>query len=83
MEYCVSDYDIDVLLDNCDQTLFRSSLYITHCLHHLLSDKRDHTHAMHVITLSNVGNLSISDRFQTLDNLKELIISPRHIARQF
>ena len=41
-----SNYDNDVLLDNCDRTLFRSSLYITHCLHHLLPDKRDHTHAM-------------------------------------
>ena len=28
-----SNYDIDLLLD---RTLFRSSLYITHCLHHLL-----------------------------------------------
>ena len=26
-----SNYDIDVLLDNCDRTLFTSSLYITHC----------------------------------------------------
>ena len=41
-----SNYDIDVLLDNCDRTLFRSSLYITHCLHHLLPDERDHTHVM-------------------------------------
>ena len=41
-----SNYDIDVLLDNCDRTLFRSSLYITHCLRHLLPDKRDDTHAM-------------------------------------
>ena len=41
-----SNYDNDVLLDNCDQTLFRSSLYITHCLHHLFPDKRDHTHGM-------------------------------------
>ena len=41
-----SNYDIDVLLENCDRTLFRSSLYITHCLHHLLPDKGDHTHAM-------------------------------------
>ena len=40
------NYDIDVLLDNCDRTLFRSSLYITHCLHHLLPDKHNHTHAM-------------------------------------
>ena len=40
------NYDIDVLLDNCDRTLFRSSLYITHCLHHLFPDERDHTHAM-------------------------------------
>ena len=41
-----SNYDIDVLLDNCDRILFRSSLYMTHCLHHLLPDKRDHTQAM-------------------------------------
>ena len=40
------NYDIDVLLDNCDRTIFRSSLYITHCLHHLFPDKRDHTHTM-------------------------------------
>ena len=40
------NYDIDVLFDNCDRTFFRSSLYITHCLHHLLPGKRDHTHAM-------------------------------------
>ena len=39
-----SNSDIDVLLDNRDRTLFRSSLYITHCLHHLFPDKRDHTH---------------------------------------
>ena len=41
-----SNYDIDVLLDNCDRTLFRSSLYITHCLHHLLPDKRHHARAL-------------------------------------
>ena len=40
------NYYIDVLLDNCDRTLFRSSLYITHCFHHLFSDKHDHTHTM-------------------------------------
>ena len=41
-----SNYDIDVLLDNCDRTLFRSYLNITHCLHHLLPDKRDRMHAV-------------------------------------
>ena len=41
-----SNYDIDVLLDNCDRTLIRSSLYITHCLHQSLPDKRDQMHAM-------------------------------------
>ena len=40
------NYDINVQLNNCDRTLFRSTLYITHCLHNLLPDKRDHTHAM-------------------------------------
>ena len=40
-----SSYNIDVLLDNCDRTPFRSSLYITH-MHHLFPDKRDQTHAM-------------------------------------
>ena len=28
-----SNYDIDLLLENCDRTLFRSYLYIKHCLH--------------------------------------------------
>ena len=43
-----SHYEIDVLLDNRDRirTLFRSSLYITHCVHRLLPDKRDRTHVM-------------------------------------
>ena len=36
-----SNYHIDVPLDNCDRTFIRSSLYITHCLHQSLSDKRD------------------------------------------
>ena len=56
-------YDIDVLLDNCDQTLFTSSLYITHCLHHLLPDKRDHTHAM---TLRPSGHNYLLPRFKFL-----------------
>ena len=41
-----NNYDIYLLLDNCNRTLCRSSLYITHCLHHLFPHKRDHTHAM-------------------------------------
>ena len=55
------NYDIDVLLDNCDRTLFRSSLYITHCLHHLVPDERDHTHA---ITLRPRGHNYKLPRFK-------------------
>ena len=40
------NYHIGGLLDNCNRTLFRSSLYIAQCLHHLLPDKRDHTYSM-------------------------------------
>ena len=57
-----SNYDIDVL-ENCDRTLFRSSLYITHCLHHLLPDKRDHTNAM---TLRPCGHNYLIPRSQFL-----------------
>ena len=58
-----SNYDIDVLWDNCDRILFRTSLYITHCLHHLLPDKRDHTHAM---TLRPRGHNYSLPRFKFL-----------------
>ena len=58
-----SNYDIDVPLDNYDRTLFRSSLYITHCLHHVLPDKRDHTHAM---TLRSRGHNYSLPRFNFL-----------------
>ena len=46
MEYCVNVYDIDAIFDNCDQTLFRSSLNSNHCLYHLYPDKREKTHNM-------------------------------------
>ena len=59
-----SNYDIDVLLDNCDRTLFRSSLCITHCLHHLLPDKSDHTHTM---TLRPRGHNYSLPRFKFLN----------------
>ena len=59
-----SNYDIDVLLDNCYQTLFRSSLYITHCVHHLLPDKHDHTHAT---TLRPRGHNYSLPRFKFLN----------------
>ena len=58
-----SNYDIDVLLDHLHRTLFRSSLYITHCLHHLLRDKRDHKHAM---TLRPRGHNYSLHRFKFL-----------------
>ena len=61
--HCECCYDIDALLDNCDRTLFRSSLYITHCLHHQLPDKRDHTHAM---TLRRRGHNYSLPRFKFL-----------------
>ena len=56
-----SNYKIDVLLDYCDRTLFRSSLYITHCLQHLLPDKRDHTQAM---TLRPRSHIYLLPRFK-------------------
>ena len=59
-----SNYNIDVLLDNCDRTRFRSSLYITHCLHHLLPDKRNHTHAM---TFRLSGHNYLLPRFKFLN----------------
>ena len=39
-------YNIEAIFDNCDQTLFRSSLNSNHCLHHLYPDKRENTHNM-------------------------------------
>ena len=39
-------YDIDAIFDNCDQTLFRSSLNSNHCLYHMYPGKRDNTHNM-------------------------------------
>ena len=59
-----SNYDIDVLLDNCDRTLFISSLYIKHCLHHLFPNKRDRTHAT---TLRPRGHNYSLPRFQFLN----------------
>ena len=59
-----SNYNIDVLLDNCDRTLFRSSLYITHCSHRLLPDKRDHTLAT---TLRPRGHNYSLPRFKFLN----------------
>ena len=48
------NYHIDGLLDNCNRTLFRSSLYIAQCLHHLLPDKRDHTYSMTLRPVSTI-----------------------------
>ena len=59
-----NNYDIDVLLDNCDRTLIRSSLYITHCLHQSLSDKRDQT--LHMTLRSRDHNFSLY-RFKYLN----------------
>ena len=59
-----SNYDMDVLLDNCYRTLFISSLHITHCLHHLFPDKRDHTHAM---TLGPRGHYYSLHRFKLMN----------------
>ena len=39
-------YDIHAIFDNCDQTLFRSSLNRNQCLYHLYPDKRGNTHNM-------------------------------------
>ena len=54
-----SNYDIK----NCDRKLLRSSLYITHCLHQLLPDKRDHTDAT---TLRPCGHNFLLPRFKFL-----------------
>ena len=40
-----NNYNIDVLLDNCDQKLFTSSLYIAHCLHHIIISRKRWSHA--------------------------------------
>ena len=58
-----SNYDIEVILDNCDRKLFRSSLYIPPCLHHLLPDKRDHKPAM---ILRPRGHNNLLPRFKFL-----------------
>ena len=54
-------YNIDVIFDNCDQTLFRSSLNSNHCLYHLYSDKRENTHNM---TLKPRGHIFSLPRFK-------------------
>ena len=73
----MSNYDIDVLLNNCDRTLFRSSLYITHGLHHLLPDKRDHTHAM---TLRPRGHNYSLRRFKFLNARNSFIVNNKDLT---
>ena len=43
-----SAYDDDSIFDNCDQTIFRSSLYSKRRLHHLFPGKQEHTRVMTV-----------------------------------
>ena len=54
-------YDIDDIVNNCDQTLFRSFLNINHCLYHLYPDKSENAHNM---TLRPRGHKFLLPRFE-------------------
>ena len=48
-----TNYDVIKLFENCDVTLFKSSINVNHCLRHLYPEKRQHVHS---VTLQKRGH---------------------------